>query len=322
MDENDIPDDGYMPSERLLKGNVFITSTLEERVKEFNEPKIKLDLNEMRNREEDINNAQSEFIKEEKAIYGLSIIDADDKMIDILVDLREACIKYDNYCKAEWEGSNIETRIILEAVIKGFQQALTKHVEKIVSKHIKLLKDTKSEGYKNYVHSCILKMDDMNNEMEDMKRYKINKKDIYGYWICVSPDEKNQDAYELLEKNLKLACKKGTQEIIFNMEQRGTTEETRGRGIHSHILMKYSDKEGNRIENKHVKYMLKNVYGKLGDIKNEHFIFFKPVTKEQYEKKLQYVKGIKKEKSKMYAVAQDKIWRETLGIQEMYSSIK
>lgn len=261
---------------------VFKGKTVDERTKEFNDPPahLKFDLNKLKVGDSNIPLVESPAVSEKRGkIQQLTISE-----INQLAE-EQALI---SAIKAEW------------------------------AEYYKYMKKVQPEAFKELLSPAGVVMMDVKQELKEKHKYGMSFAEIYGYWVVVSPKTDTADFKLLMEFGLKLLNKGNMQgtESWFSIEQRGVTSADMGYGPHINILIKKLETQ--YFEPRRFEKMIRNHFKRVQeDIDNIRFIWFKAVNEENYNKKIKYVKGIKKD-IKMESVKIDKIWRQTYNIKDYY----
>lgn len=114
----------------------------------------------------------------------------------------------------------------------------------------------------------------------------------------------------------KCITKKWIKQYWISFEQRGRTEDTRGTGIHCHILINRGVEPGK------ARRELKNTFKNLCNVDNPHLLNFKWITEKSLENHIKYITGEKRPKDdKEDMMAQDKLWREKYQLEPYYTHI-
>jgi hypothetical protein len=132
------------------------------------------------------------------------------------------------------------------------------------------------------------------------------------YWITVNP--KPDVDLDIILKSIQNFChRKAVRDYQFSIEQRGETEEEIGKGIHSHILLKWE-----RKQNKYIKQFLIESVKRLVGNYSSSIINIRRITSDIYQDKLDYLNGLKWDKEKDQKIKMDKLFREKNNILCIY----
>lgn len=132
------------------------------------------------------------------------------------------------------------------------------------------------------------------------------------YWITVNP--KPEAELEIILKCLQNFCsRKAVRDYHYSIEQRGETEQELGKGIHSHLLVKWD-----RKQNKYVKQFLIESVKRIVGNHNNNILNIRRITSNIYQDKLDYLNGLKWDKDKDLKIKFDKVFREKNNILCIY----
>lgn len=132
------------------------------------------------------------------------------------------------------------------------------------------------------------------------------------YWITVNP-KPDVDIQLVLKCVLNFCKRKAVKDYHFSIEQRGESEEEIGKGIHSHILVKWD-----RKQNKYVKQFLIESVKRLVGNYSPAILNIRRITSDIYQDKLDYLDGKKWDEEKDIKIKWDKIYRERNNILCIY----
>lgn len=161
-------------------------------------------------------------------------------------------------------------------------------------------------------------------ESMDIRKYldkiKFNTKrghDIDEYmFITINPDPKYNLSVKAINDKLCKLCKSSRiLEYLYSIEQRGDTEENMGYGIHAHILVKHKFPKFCKLQG-HFYNAFKTVIGNIRhiDIKNCKSVI-------DVSNRINYIKGEKKDDSKIEKVLIDRKWRQQWNIKDTYGTL-
>lgn len=146
-------------------------------------------------------------------------------------------------------------------------------------------------------------------ELESMIGSKIQKQDVIGYWVTVSPEPGTVTAQDLVARAQKLYCKDSQMfsGSMFVIEQSGLGD-TLGYHPHLHILLRLDKGQASAELARAYKTIMKqwDCYFTKGNPKN--FCCIKPVSINTFPKKIEYMLG-KKDVDKESVVKADIEWR-------------
>lgn len=156
------------------------------------------------------------------------------------------------------------------------------------------------------------------NEVQQLLKQKaIDNDDItYGYMINCNPDEKLVDIHKFIEICKKAMTKCWIQHYCWVIEQRGDSDETMGNGFHFHALV--IPQESKRPSQ--VCREFANSFKKATDTSNWNWFQTKQLKKQEFERKINYLVGIKTEESKQIKQRYDVKYRKKIGIEKAYHS--
>lgn len=202
--------------------------------------------------------------------------------------------------------------------IKAKEKALINDYQKIYARYYADMKKRDEKKYIGQLPEATRKIALINLENEEKDKYNgLTKKEIYGYWLTLSP-EHTHTLDELVKCVNKIMKKKAILEAIWVYEQSGR-EETNNLGYHphAHILIRTDKNVKQMSEPSRFINGLKNTSEKLGDVNKRAFFYLKCVNEETYNKKERYMEGFKQD-SKMEKVEGDKIWRRKMKLEDIY----
>lgn len=159
----------------------------------------------------------------------------------------------------------------------------------------------------------------------DIRRYldkvKFSSKkgnDICEYmFITINPDPKyNLSVRAMYDKLCKLCKSTRIIEYLFSIEQRGDTDDKMGHGIHAHILIKHKFPKFCKLQ-QHFYNAYKTVIGNIKCIDIRHC---KNVSDVRH--RISYIRGEKKDDSKIEKVLIDRQWRAQWGIEDVYGNLE
>lgn len=163
----------------------------------------------------------------------------------------------------------------------------------------------------------LLQIDEDN--YKDDTHGKLTPKETFGFFITLSPEPETVIPLQLEEVATRITKAKGCLEYMFVIEQSGTgSPHPVGYHPHVHILVKLNkDNQGgeprrfyNEIKRKCAKFKTKS----------EAFLQIKAVSKKNYPKKEEYIRGEKIDPSKLHLVKLDIEWREKNKIPHIFQS--
>lgn len=147
-------------------------------------------------------------------------------------------------------------------------------------------------------------------ELRAMERLKDQKM----LWLTVNPKD-SVSHEDLLSKIRKFNSKKWVSHSWYSLEQRGTSEKDRGKGVHCHILVEMDSKIPKKPECEIRRETYNTFKGLVGARKAVDIRLVPPTWKED---KLEYLRGHKDDEDKDTKVAEDILWREANGIKSIY----
>lgn len=158
---------------------------------------------------------------------------------------------------------------------------------------------------KGVAHPRIQKLYDESQEFRQGK-------DVRFLWITINPDETKAQLGDLMNSVLKLRYKKFVVQMEVVYEQRGETEEDRGKGYHCHILLEFKD-----VRYDNVKRSIHTIFDKLCG--TSLHVNVKPCYEKWLQDKKQYLRGNKWDEEKDDKIQQDKLWRQEFNIDPLYT---
>jgi hypothetical protein len=152
-------------------------------------------------------------------------------------------------------------------------------------------------------------------------KINFNKKignEITEYmFITINPDPKYNLSVKMMHDKLCKLCKSiRIIEYLFSIEQRGSTKDEMGRGIHAHILIKHKFPKFCKLQ-QHFYNAFKTV---IGNIKHIDIKTCKRVSDVIH--RIEYIKGEKKDDLKFDKVEIDREWRRIWGIEDTYGYLE
>lgn len=148
----------------------------------------------------------------------------------------------------------------------------------------------------------------------------IAKKHNNGWlWVTINP--KPDVSLESLVKIAKKLQKRAfVDECMWVVEQRGHNEETLGKGIHVHMLIK---RKLDYKPYKCMKYLRNGCKKIVGNINNDNHVFIKVIGDEYAKDKIMYMSpGGKNGDGKDKKQDMDVIYRKNQGLEPFYGEIK
>lgn len=141
-------------------------------------------------------------------------------------------------------------------------------------------------------------------------------KDNKTVWITVNPKPETT-LTDLKNLITKFVGKKWiTSKYAYTFEQRGETPETRGQGIHCHVLV---EDRGKKIPSE-ISRETKRHFSKIVDVSNSHCLNIKFIPHKYFNDKMEYLKGNKWDNDKLPKLQQDKEFRRLNELKEIYLS--
>jgi len=155
----------------------------------------------------------------------------------------------------------------------------------------------------------------VNKGIKMLKELKQSKKGTLWLWLTVNPKPKT-DPLKFFSLLHKFANRKMFTEYYYVIEQRGTTEETIGKGFHSHLLLKrhLNYKPSIVIKNS------KNTFKHMTRVDNDEVFFHKWCPQDYLADKLIYMtenKGEEKSLKQKYDIP----FRKKYSLKNLYQSI-
>jgi hypothetical protein len=148
------------------------------------------------------------------------------------------------------------------------------------------------------------------------KLYNSNKKmkeELQDFYFITINPRPNTDVEEFKSHVLGIWNWCWIQKMYVVLEQRGDTPETRGNGLHAHVLIEKCNNEWGKINTQ-----IRDKFKKFCDSPYENTINVKSKKREWLNDKLDYIKGLKTDHGKPDKVIQDQLWRENLQIKPIY----
>lgn len=136
--------------------------------------------------------------------------------------------------------------------------------------------------------------------------------DVSALWITINPKEDDNIIPILQKKVNKLTAKPFVKSLKWTYEQRGECSETKGRGIHTHMLLCL--KEGSRLDN--VKRCIHTMYDELCG--NKLCVDIRKVPERRINDKVDYLQGNKWDEEKDDKILTDREWRKDEGLDDFY----
>lgn len=136
--------------------------------------------------------------------------------------------------------------------------------------------------------------------------------DVSALWITINPKE-DDNIISILQKRMdKLKNKPFVKNLKWSYEQRGECSDTKGRGIHTHILLCL--KQGSRLDN--VKRSIHTIYDDLCG--NKLCVDIRKVPERRINDKIEYLQGKKWDEEKDDKILTDREWRKDEGLDDFY----
>lgn len=146
------------------------------------------------------------------------------------------------------------------------------------------------------------------------KRAEDNDEVVYGYMINCNPDEKLVDIHKFMEICKKAMTKCWLQQYCWVIEQRAESFDTLGAGFHFHALIIPQD--GKRPSQ--VGREFANSFKKATDTSNWNWFQVKSLKKQEFQRKIGYLVGLKSETEKNLKQRYDVNFRNMYGIEKAY----
>lgn len=145
------------------------------------------------------------------------------------------------------------------------------------------------------------------------KSGKAAEKGGHGkYWALITVNPKPEVTIENLKQSVEKFVNRTFAEVaIWAFEQRGE-EVANIHGIHSHIFVRRKAD----VAPARIKAFATKDFGNL--VGNEKHIDIKYFTDADSINGINYVKGVKKSEEKVQKVTMDKLWRQTVGLEDYY----
>lgn len=133
-------------------------------------------------------------------------------------------------------------------------------------------------------------------------------------WIFMTvnprPDVILQDIVKYVDKAKN---KKWITKYAYTYEQRSESIDT-VKGIHVHMLLYRGTKKMHEVQRE-----FKNTFKKICDTDNMHCLNFQKVKPDHIVRRYNYIAGVKKDEYKHPRQHVDKIWRENVGLEHIYT---
>jgi len=155
-------------------------------------------------------------------------------------------------------------------------------------------------------------MEEFENLQEKIKEKKKENDPKFGCFITVNPSENTLAGFEKLKEKVdKCLSKVWVTDYAYCYEQRSTNPENIF-GLHVHILLKRG------IRPKHTEREVQNTFKSIcGNLRHVDIQYKR---KEWFNDKIEYMRGKKTGEGKLEKVEVDRVMRDYLGIDEIYSS--
>lgn len=145
---------------------------------------------------------------------------------------------------------------------------------------------------------------------------KSNNTEVYGYFICCNPDEMKITLSEFERCCSKSVTKVWIETYLWVIEQRGKTFDDVGKGFHTHILI--TAKAGKKYCQ--IVREFASSFKKATDTSQYQWFSVKPLTEEEYVRKIRYCAGYKADDDKIIKQRFDVVFRERNNIKKCYTS--
>lgn len=170
--------------------------------------------------------------------------------------------------------------------------------------------------YKQVVYSkleqgkCSAWIQDMYQQVEDLRKGS----DTNHLWITINPEDRGEQTLSNLQESIqKLTQKTFVKLMEWTFEQRGDEEQSRGKGVHVHILLSLKEKKP-RLDS--IKRAIKSCFQQL--VGNPRCMDIRKCPDTRVEDKLLYLQGEKWDEEKESKIDQDKIWRQENNLSDIY----
>jgi len=132
-------------------------------------------------------------------------------------------------------------------------------------------------------------------------------------FLTVNPPD-TIDFYIFENHIKKLLGKKWISKYLLCYEQRGESDETKGKGFHAHILIEHTP-----LQPSHIKRELQNTLKDITDVTNYHILNIEHIDSNEATRKINYITSIKKDTEKHLKQKIDTIWREEMKLDHYYN---
>lgn len=171
------------------------------------------------------------------------------------------------------------------------------------------------ENYKKILYNQLQngKADEWLQEVYDIAENLRKGADVSNLWITVNPREQDNIIRILSNKIDKLVKKPFVKSLKWTFEQRGECNETKGTGIHIHMLLEL--KELSRLDN--VKRSVHTIFDEVCG--NKLCVDIRKVSDRRINDKIEYLQGNKWDTLKDDKILTDREWRKEEGLEDFYN---
>lgn len=150
-------------------------------------------------------------------------------------------------------------------------------------------------------------------ERKVREKFPVAKNTSRIYWITINPkDEATLETF--LKKLEKVVTKKWIQTYYYNIEQRGESMETAGKGLHSHMLIIPSSSKRKSEVHREFYSTFKDIVGNKLHVNVQDF-------PDEYKlDKIEYLKGNKWDNDKQTKIATDNYFRDKNKLLMIYTN--
>lgn len=215
-----------------------------------------------------------------------------------------------------------------QRIAKALDSAADKHLEQHFRKV--LIKRTQREGLAKVVSEFYLPLhpryahiqkyiDEYDENVEKETWGKLTAQKTFGLFVTLSPEPGQFTIEDIYEATHTFATKprKGIEGVIWVYEQSGTLANNNiGHHPHMHMLI-ILDKTHQGGERGKMRATVTRAFSKF-KTKTDVYLDIQPVSEKGLSKKVDYLRGLKTDKTKLPMVEADKIWRKSNNLDPMY----
>ena len=191
------------------------------------------------------------------------------------------------------------------------------HNELLELKKRKVRKILEQEYILENIDTFSTKLKKIEDSNKEKLKLKMAKEHNNGYmWVTINP-KPDVGLADFCKFLAKISTKTCFADVLYTLEQRGSSKSSLGKGFHAHLLIKRNLKYKPFKLKQNIKYSCKKI---VGNINNDSQLNIQVVGEDYAKDKKDYILGIKHGDGKQAKQQYDPIWRSENGIQNFYGN--